>query len=104
LASLCSSPPARELAYSITPVSPEEAYSKIQEAREILDMIQFDALLVFGGYLTSPSLSSNRSSRLFPGLENLIENLNFFRLTIEIQEEAKERKTKEKYSTFFLFR
>lgn len=100
LASLCSSSPAQELARSITPFSPEEAYSKTQEAREILDMIQFD------GSFSLRGLSDLRP--LFPrieavgsslSLENLIETLNFFRLTIEIQEEAKERKIKEKYSS-----
>lgn len=98
LVSFCSSSPAKEMARSITPFSPEEVHLKTQEAREALDMVQFDGSLSLRGL---PDLRS-----LFPrievvdaslSLENLIEILHFFRLSLEIRGEAKERKIKEKY-------
>ena len=104
LVSFCSSSPTEELARSIAPFSPEEVDLKTQEAREALDMIQFDGSLSLRGL---PDLRS-----LFPrievvdaslSLENLVEVLRFFRLTLETREEARERKIKEKYPSLSFY-
>ena len=104
LVSFCSSSPTEELARSIAPFSPEEVDLKTQEAREALDMIQFDGSLSLRGL---PDLRS-----LFPrievvdaslSLENLMEVLRFFRLTLETREEARERKIKEKYPSLSFY-
>jgi len=98
LVSLCSSSPAQELARSITPFPVEEVYLRTQEAREALDMVQFDGALSFRGLSDlGPLFSRIEVVGSSLSLENLIEILNFFRLSLEIQEEAKERKIKEKY-------
>ena len=79
LVSLCSSSPAQELARSITPFPVEEVYLRTQEAREALDMVQFDGALSFRGLSDlGPLFFPNRSGGFFPELREFNRDFKFF--------------------------